>query len=152
MAARVRNRRAAHRAVEAPVIGRGGIGELVGEPCRPEEPDIADPAICDHSAHQCDGRQASVIEADGIAHASLLRGVSHRERLSVRARQRLLAQDGLACPSRGVGNLGMRPGRSADVNNVNVGALDEFAPVGGPLLYSVFGSSSRDGTLDSVPR
>src|SRR2546427_1437249 len=140
MATEIGDRGAAHRSVEAPVEGNRGVDELVRKPGGAEQPDLADSALADHPPHQGHGRQAAVVEANGVENPGFAGGVNRGGSLRVGDGKRLLADHRLAGRCRRDRDLGVSPRRSADVNDVDLGPAHQLAPVGDRAIHTV-----RDG-------
>ncbi len=92
--------------------------------------DLAQPALVDQLLGQGDGGHAAIVVPDHVRHAGLLDGLHHLEPFGAVHGQRLFAQDHLAGRRRGQGDFGVGVVRRADVDHVDVLALDELAPVG----------------------
>ena len=75
-------------------------------------------------------RHAPVVVPDHVGDAGALHRVDHALRLGKVAAERLLARDHLAGLCRGDGDFGMRVVGAGDVDQVDVVALDQSAPVG----------------------
>ena len=106
----------------------------------------AEPPLVHERLDQRDGRHAAVVVPDHVRHAGRLDGVDHALRFVAVASERLLAQHHLACARGGDRNLGMRVVRAGDVDEVDVGPLDErcasrFRPTRSPSSPR---TSSRD--------
>ena len=129
------------------------VDDPVLQVLRPDVPDGADPPLGDEPLGQADGRHATVGEAHHRADARL-RGLLGRGRhglgLGDAVGERLLAEDVLAGLERLDGDLGVGVARGADVDQVDVGALDHRVPVGLDRLPAepggdVSGAPSRCG-------
>ena len=79
---------------------------------------------------QRDGRHAAVVERDHVGHAGLLDGGDHLLGLGHVHGQRLLADDHLAGLGGGQHDLVVHVVGRADVDQVDVLALDQLPPVG----------------------
>ena len=126
--------------VEAP--GQRGLGSTI-QSCRywartwrmsPSTP------VAHESARERERRHAAVAEADHRHDAAARRPRGRprpsRSRLVDRVGERLLAQHVLAGGERGERDLGVAVAGRADVDDVDVVALDDLAPVGRGLLPS----------------
>src|SRR6202022_1138949 len=85
--------------------------------------DTAEATLVDQLPGERDRGYAAVVVPDHVRHARLFNGLDHLLALLAVHRQRLLAQDHLAGPGGGQGNLRVRVVRRADVDQVNVLAL-----------------------------
>ena len=92
--------------------------------------DPAEPALVDELLGQGDGGDAAVVVPDRVRHAGLLDRLDHRRGLLEGPRQGLLAEDHLARLGRGDGDRGVRVVGRADVDRVDVLAVDQLMPVG----------------------
>ena len=91
---------------------------------------------------QRDRRHAAVIVPDHVGDAGLLDRLDHRLAFGLGAGQRLFAEHHLAGLGGGDGDLGVEVVGHADVDGVDILALDQRAPVGldaliAPLLGEV---------------
>ena len=77
-----------------------------------------------------DGGDAAVVVPHGVRHAGLLDFADHFLTLRTVEGERFFAQHHLAGARGGDGDLGVRVVGGDDVDGVDVGALDELAPVG----------------------
>ena len=119
--------------LQPPRHGRGRVGDPVLQVLGAHVPDVAEPAVGDELAGQRDRRHPAVGEADHRPHAvggGLGGGLGHRLGLGDGVGQRLLAQHVLAGLERGDRDLGVGVTGRADVDQVDVVALDHAAPVG----------------------
>ena len=106
--------------------------------------DLAEPALVDELLGQRDGRHAAVVVPDHVRHAGLL----DRRRPSSPPRPRSASgfshRTILPACGRGDGDLGVRVVGRGDVDQVDVLALDELAPVGlDRLVAPVLGERLR---------
>src|SRR5581483_4758759 len=127
--AQVGDRAGAARALEAPVERHFRIEELVGEPDRPPGQRLADSALVDHPLHQSDRGQPPVVEADRVEDACPRRRAGRARNLLVLDSERLLAQDRLPGLGGGLDDRGVASRRRADVDDIDVGTVDQRAPV-----------------------
>ena len=146
MTAEIGNGRSAHPTVEPPIERDLGIDELVREPAAAPELQLADGAFVDHALHQRNGGEASIVEADRIRHAGPARSLQGTPAFGVGGGQGLLAEHGLARRGGGSSDLGMGAGRRADVDDVDVLAFNDPAPVGRHLLEAI----GRGSLLDQL--
>ncbi len=129
---------------------RGVVGEPVLEVRRPHLSDRADPAAGDQLTGQRQRRHPAVVEAHTRADPALRgggRSRHHRRALVDRVGQRLLDQHVLARLERGDRDLGVAVAGGADVDDVDVVALDHRVPVGGRLGPAVAGRDLLDRLL-----
>src|SRR5581483_7203077 len=133
----VGDRARAHRALEAPVERDVRVEKLVGQPRCPPEQHLAHRSLVHHPLQQRERRQPPVVEADGVRNAGGARRVRRRLRGRVIRSQRLLAQHRLPQLDRGPHDLGVRPGRRADVDELHVVARQKLPPVHRPLGHAV---------------
>ena len=87
-------------------------------------------AILDHLFGQCDSRHATVVETNRIWHVVFCNRILHRASLGNRACKWLFAEHHLASLSSLDGNFDVRIAGRDDVNEVDVIAGDDLAPVG----------------------
>ena len=92
--------------------------------------DAAEPAFVDELLGERDGRHAAVVVPHRVRHARLLDGGDHLLPLGRVHRQRLLAEDHLAGLGRGDRDVVVQVVRHADVDRVDVRALDQLPPIG----------------------
>ena len=92
--------------------------------------DAAELAGVDDLLDQGDGGHAAVVVADEVGDAGLLDGGDHRLAFGGGAGEGLFGDDGLAGFGGGDGDLGVEVVGDADVDEVDVGAGDQLAPVG----------------------
>ena len=146
--------RAGRGDVEPPEPGAAlrqvGRDRPVLEEVGPVVEDLAEPALVDQLLGERDGGHAAVVVPDRVRHAGLLDRVDHLLALGQVHRQRLLAEDHLAGLGRGDGDLGVRVVGRADVDRVDVLALDQLPPVGldrlvAPLLGERLGAFGGRG-------
>ena len=113
--------------------------------------DLAELAAVNDLLGERDGRHAAVVVPHGVGHAGFLDGVNHRLAFFGSTGQRFFAEHHLAGFSGGDGHLGVLIVGRADVDGVDVIALDQLAPVGlvtfkapllGEGLGAVFGTSA----------
>jgi len=115
--------------------------------------DLAELAFVDQPLRQRHRRHPPVVVPDHVGHAGLLDGLDHLEPLGAVHRQRLLAEDHLLIRRGRQCDLGVRVVRRADIDDVDVLALDELPPIGldrfvAPLVgkrLGVLGITSTDG-------
>ena len=115
------------------VSGASRIGDPVLQVLRPHVPDVPIRPVGDHAPGQGDGRDPAVGEPDHRLHdprAGRLGRRGHRLGLGDGVGQRLLAQHVLAGGERRDGDLGVGVAGGADVDEVDVVALDSAPPVG----------------------
>jgi hypothetical protein len=155
----------ARSAMCADVAERAGSGQLPAQPPderelriddpvlqvhRPHVPDLAEPPVGDERAQERRGRDPPVVEPahrpDPVG-PGLGRGGRHLPRLVGGVGERLLAQHVLAGGQRGQGDLGVAVTGRTDVDDVDVVALDELAPVGRPALPAELLGGLGDGGL-----
>ena len=146
VAAKIGNGRSAHPPVEPPIERDLGIDEFVRQPAAAPELQLADGAFVDHALHQRNGGEAPIVEADRIQHAGPPRRIQGTPAFGVGGGEGLLAEHRLARRGGRSGDLGMGAGRRADVDDVDVLALDDPAPVGRHLLEAV----GRGSLLDQL--
>ena len=99
--------------------------------------DLAELAVLDQLLRQHDRGRAAVVVADHVGHAGLGDGGEHALGFRDRVAERLLAEDRLAGARRGDRDLGVRVAGRADVDEVDVLAVDDLFPVGRRLLPAV---------------
>ena len=129
-----------HFPAQPPRHRRLVVGEPILQVADPHLPDLADPALLDQRPGQGQRGHPAIVEPHHRLHATGTRGDrsgDHRLRLRDRVRERLLDQDVLAGLEGGQGHLGMQVTGRADVDDVDVVALDDRLPVGRRLLPSV---------------
>ena len=90
---------------------------------------LAKLAAIDNLLGQGDGRDAPVVVPDRIWHTGFLDGIDHRRTLLGGAGQRLFAQHHLTRLGGGDGYLSVLIVGCANVDGVNVIALDQLAPI-----------------------
>jgi hypothetical protein len=123
------------------------IHDPVLEVDRPYVPDRADPSVRDHLPHEGHGGHPPIVEAAHCPYAMGLRGgrgLDHLSRLGHRVGQGFLAQDVLAGRQRRHRDLGVRVTGGADVDQIDVVALDERTPIGGGRLPAELGRGGRN--------
>ena len=98
--------------------------------------DPAEPSLVDHLPGQREGGHAPVVVPDHVGDAGRLGRVDHAPRLGKRATKRLLAGHHLAGLRGRDGDLFMRVVRTGNVDQVDVVARDQGAPVGLVALKS----------------
>ena len=110
-------------------------------------------AILNHLFGQCDRRHATVVETNRVWNVVLCNRILHRTRLGDRTRQWLLAEHHLASFCSLNRDFDMRIAGSDNVDEVNIIAGDDFAPIRLILgkakllscgLYFVFSASAED--------
>jgi hypothetical protein len=91
--------------------------------------DPSEPAVVQELLDERDGRDPPVVVPDRVRDPRRFDGVDHRLRLGRGPAERLLAHHHLAGPGSGDGYLVMRVVGAGDVDDVDVLAGDERAPV-----------------------
>ena len=91
--------------------------------------DLAKFSRVDDLLGEGDGRDTAVIIPYGIGHAGFLYRINHRQTFVGSAGEGLFAQHHLSCLCGGDGHFGVLIVGSADVNGINIVALDQLAPV-----------------------
>src|SRR5829696_5930542 len=117
------------------IIGISGVEEMAAQVGAPDVADGAEPAGRDQLPGQGDGRDPAEVEAGhrpDAAGGRPGRGGGHGPRLLDGVGQWLLAEDVLAGLQGGDRDLGVAGARGADVDQVDVVALDQPLPVGLP--------------------
>ena len=109
---------------------------------------LAELAAIDNLLGQGDGRDAPVVVPDRIRHTGFLDGIDHRRTLLGGAGQRLFAQHHLTRLGGSDGDLSVLIVGCANVDGVNVIALDQLAPISfvtlvAPLFGEGFGAILR---------
>ena len=132
-------------ATQAPRHRGLGVSEPVLEVADAGVPDHADTPLGDQPLGERQRWNASVVEAHRREHpgGGDLGGRRHRFRLGHRVRERLLDQHVLAGLQRRHGHLGMQVPGSADVDDVDVIALERGAPVRDDLVPAVLTGGGR---------
>ena len=92
--------------------------------------DAAQVASLDHLLRLRDGGNAAIIVANHVHHARFLDRFEHRLGFLHGHGERLFAEDMLAGPGGGDGDLRMRVVRRVDVENIDLGIGHDFAPIG----------------------
>jgi hypothetical protein len=143
--------------VEAPGHGGVGVGEPVLEVLGADLSDLAHEPLGDQLLGVGERRGAAVGEAAEGADAAgggVGRGGGHLLGLGHGVRQRLLAQHVLAGGECGEGDLVVGVARGADVDDVDLGVLDEVLPAGGaggePVLLRGVGDRGLGAARDGV--
>ena len=109
---------------------------------------LAELAAIDNLLGQGDGRDAPVVVPDRIRHTGFLHGIDHRRAFLGGAGQRLFAKHHLTRLGGGDGYLSVLIVGCANVDGVNVIALDQLAPISfvtlvAPLFGEGFGAILR---------
>ena len=92
--------------------------------------DLAEFAALDDLLGEGDGGHAAIVVPHSVGYAGLLHGVHHRSAFLGGAGQWFFAQHHLAGFGGGDSYLGVLIVRRADIDGVDVVALDQFAPIG----------------------
>ncbi len=92
--------------------------------------DASQLSFLDQLSQEDDGRNPAVVVPDRVRHASALDSTDHRFRLGDRSPERLLTQHHLAGARGGDRDLGVRVVRARDIDQVDVRAFDQLAPIG----------------------
>ena len=113
--------------------------------------DLAELAAVDDLFGERNGGHAAVVVPHGVGHAGLLDGIDHRCAFLGGTGERLFAENHLAGFGGGDGHLGMLIVGGANIDRVNIVALDQLAPIGfvtfkaplvGECLGAVFGAAA----------
>lgn len=150
-------------AFQPPGQGEGGVDQPVLEVGDPDVPQRSQSPFRDESSGVGEGGHPAVVEADHgdlTTCGGLFGGRRHRLGLGHRVGERLLAQHVLAGFEGGDGDLRMTVARGADVDELDVVAGDQGAPVGlggGPAVSAGGGPDgggvpARDGGEDGQQR
>jgi hypothetical protein len=105
----------------------------------------ADGAFIDHLLGLGDGGDAAVIVADHVDDLGLFDRGDHLFGLLDGEGEGLFAQDMFAGAGRGDGDLGMGIVGRGDVHDIDVGGIDDVAPVGAGVLPAELGTGGFDG-------
>src|SRR5712692_9225645 len=113
--------------------------------------DASEAAFVDELFGQGNGRDAAIVVPDHVRHLRALDGLDHFLAFGAVHRERLFAQDHFAGLGGGEGDWGVSVVWTGDVDEVDVVARDEFAPVGfdripTPLRGETFGLRGVPGT------
>ena len=137
------------RLVEPPDQRELRIGDPVLQVGAAKVPDLAELAFLNQLLRQHDRRRAAVVVADHVDHARLGDRGEHALGFGDGIGQRLLAEHRLPGARRGDRDLGVRIAGRADVDEVDVLAVDDLFPVGRRLLPAV-ARAPRRWTLRGV--
>ena len=115
--------------------------------------DLAQAAFVDQLFGQCHGRHAAIVVPDGVQNAGRFDGFDHLVAFGCVHRKWLFAEDHLAGLGGGDGDLGVAVVGRADINGVDILALNQLAPIGldrliAPLVgkgLGAFGAAATDG-------
>ena len=121
----------------------GGDGPVLQELGAVME-DASELPLVDELLDHRDGRDAAVVVPDRVRHAGLLDRGGHRLRFLRGPPERLLAHHHLAGLRRRDGDVVMRVVRAGDVDDVDVLAADQLAPVRGVRLVAPVGGELLD--------
>ena len=130
--------------------GVPGIGRPILLVVAAEGQDIADASLVDQLLGQDDCRRVPIVVRHHVSDAGFLDSVEHRPCLVGVARQRFLADDVLAGLRRRDCDLRMAVVRRADVDDVDVVALDDILPARRKLLELQAISGSRGQVVADV--
>ena len=122
-----------------------GVEELVGQPRRPEQAHVADPALVDEPLHQGQRRQPPVVEPDGVRTPAALGSVGSAAGVGV-GRPRAASRRAPPCRAATAASTisACVPGGVQTSTMSILGVVDDGSPVGHGPVDAVGPSGSRD--------